>query len=193
MFGMSPVVPIVIFSIAIIILIIVVLLLTFLYSVRTRNDMITASQELQQEIHDFRAKRYESIQQVVRAFGAGNPYTESLKKLAAIYTKVKTEDQELQWEEKYISIMHSFMDYASQNVPIQLQGSYDMANNALIGNEQALENARAELSVVEQKIASYQKQPMQTILQIGEKVSNIVRRTNDGIQEAKTQNQENQD
>lgn len=152
---------------------------------KSKDDTEESIKVVRHDIHQYRLKRYENIFQVLKAFGAGNPNTDALKKLADIYTRVKTEKDEIKWEEKYVPVMQAFMRYTLQNIPPQLQGSYDMANNAIIANERSLELARAELAKLSEKMTKYEQQPYRTLVKGGTIITHFVRRSDTVVKDLK--------
>lgn len=135
--------------------------------------------QIRKEIRSYRIKRYENIKQIIQAFGQDNPHTKQLEKLRDLYKKVDSEEREMAWEEKYISVMHSFMDYAKDNISPQLKTSYDIANKALVDNEQALDTVRDEYLLLRKTLDLFEGVPVKYIIAVGEKLMSFTRKANE--------------
>lgn len=129
----------------IIILAIVILLMAGMLTTYSHDSMMTTANDARKRIRDERKSRY-SIGMVILSNGTGSDVRWLRDKLAA-YPQIRREQDEADWESRWLPRMRAYLDRIPQDAPSR--GEAD----AFVENESALADDRELLATTEASIA----------------------------------------
>lgn len=162
-------------TILVIVAIIVISFFVIIFVTRRYDELKAQSDEARDKIREMRKARLALIDQAISMFGTGNPHFDSLSKLAKIYRNIDSEQKEVAWEEKYITVMKKFMMAAKKGLSPNMQGAWQMANEAIKANEMQLDSAREAYAQCQNSLSTFESGPQGKALQIGQRILDAMR------------------
>ena len=158
-----------------IVLVLVILIFVFMFLVRRQDELEETLDASQKTIVECRQQRYQLMCQVIDMFGNGNPDVQNLTRLRDLYEKSDSEEREIMWEEKYVVVMKRYLEYAGQHVSPQMRKAWQMANQAVVENEENLSGARTAYENAKVRASAYTKPPLSYIAAAGDKIADLMR------------------
>lgn len=155
--------------IAVVIVALAAVLFIMMHFIKERDDADAAIASAQASIDARRADRLRIAREITAAFGESTKADEQFARLLSSYPSVRSDEEEKRWEAVYIPAMRSFMSRAKKHAAPHMRNAVKIADDTLIGNENALDAARAELMGCFERRARLETQPYRAVLMLADK------------------------
>jgi len=160
----------------IIILAIVILLMAGMLTTYSHDSMMTTANDARKRIRDERKSRY-SIGMVILSNGAGSDARWLRDKLAT-YPQIRREQDEADWESRWLPRMRAYLDRIPQDAPSRGEADAFAANESALADDREL-LASTEASIARMESSRFQMSMLTAFTQMAERMPAIRKSVSD--------------
>ena len=160
----------------IIILAIVILLMAGMLTTYSHDSMMTTANDARRRIRDERKSRY-SIGMVILSNGTGSDARWLHDKLAA-YPQIRREQDEADWEGRWLPRMRAYLDRIPQDAPSRGEADAFVANESALADDREL-LASTEASIAKMESSRFQMSMLTAFTQMAERMPAIRKSVSD--------------
>lgn len=160
----------------IIILAIVILLMAGMLTTYSHDSMMTTANDARRRIRDERKSRY-SIGMVILSNGTGSDVRWLRDKLAA-YPQIRREQDEADWESRWLPRMRAYLDRIPQDAPSRGEADAFVENESALADDREL-LASTETSIARMESSRFQMSMLTAFTQMAERMPAIRKSVSD--------------
>lgn len=162
--------------IIIVILAVVILLMAGMLTTYSHDSMMTTANDARRRIRDERKSRY-SIGMVILSNGTGSDVRWLRDKLAA-YPQIRREQDEADWESRWLPRMRAYLDRIPQDAPSRGEADTFVENESALADDREL-LATTEASIARMESSRFQMSMLTAFTQMAERMPAIRKSVSD--------------